>query len=113
MAAPAPPATATARPARTPHNITKEETAAAAKVGAGTDTIELVGVSDFVTPEQSLQNPLRKSLYSIERVNSTSTLVSGQRVAAKGVWIPGSPARVNLTSVVKLEGSCATGNTAQ
>ena len=30
------------------------------------------------------------------------------RWAAKGVWIPGSPNRINLTSVVVLDESCGT-----
>jgi hypothetical protein len=91
---------------RVTHNITKEEGAAAAKLAGGDETFELVGVSDFVTDEQSLQNPVRKSLYPLARVNATGALVSGRRVAAKGVFIPGSPNRINLTSVVPVEGSC-------
>jgi hypothetical protein len=94
-----------ARPAQ---NLTKEEQASAAKLAAGSDTYLLIGVSDFVTPEQSLKNPLRQSLYPVQRVNATSALQPGRRVAAKGVFIPGSPARINLLSVAQVEGSCAT-----
>jgi hypothetical protein len=96
-------APAGARPA---HNLTKDEKAAAETLAAGSETYTLVGVSDFVTPEQSLQNPVRKSLYPVQRVNATGALQPGRRVAAKGVLIPGSPARINLTSVAPLGGSC-------
>lgn len=93
--------------ARVVPNVTADEIAAAQKETSGSGTFELIGVSDFVTPDQSLQNPIRKALYPIERVNTTSTLVGGQRVAAKGVWIPGTPGRINLTSVARLDGACA------
>jgi hypothetical protein len=33
-------------------------------------------------------------------------LVSGHRVAVKGLYIEGTPARINLTSVVDLASSC-------
>jgi mono/diheme cytochrome c family protein len=108
VAAPAP----TTPPARVTHNLSKDELESAGKVAAGTDTFELVGVSDFVSAEESLANPLRKSLYPIARVNSTGALAPGRRVAVKGVFIPGSPARVNLTSVVPLGSSCEAAQTA-
>ncbi len=100
------PAAPGAAPPRVAPNLTKADSEAAAAVAPGAETFELLGVSDFVTPEQSLQNPVRKALYPIERVNATGALASGKRVVAKGVWIAGSPARVNLTSVVQLETSC-------
>ena len=86
--------------------MTKDEKEAAAKQTAGTDTFELVGVADFVSPEQALQFETRKALYPVERINSTGALAPNHRVAAKGVWIPGSPNRINLTSVVVLGESC-------
>ena len=88
------------------NNITKDEREAAGKLAGGSETFELVGVSDFVTNEQSLQNPVRQTLYPLARVNATGALAPGRRVAAKGVLIPGSPSRINLTSVVPLDGSC-------
>jgi mono/diheme cytochrome c family protein len=91
---------------RVNHNVTKDEQEAAVKTSAGADALELVGVADFVSPEQALTFPTRKALYPVERVNSTGALAPNRRVAAKGVWIPGSPNRVNLTSVVVLEESC-------
>jgi hypothetical protein len=42
----------------------------------------------------------------VERVNSTGALAPNRRVAAKGVWIPGTPGRINQTSVVVLSESC-------
>jgi mono/diheme cytochrome c family protein len=91
---------------RASHNVTKDEKDAAAKLAVGSDTFELVGVADFVSPEQSLNVSTRKSLYPVERVNATGALAPNRRVAAKGVWIPGNPGRVNLTSVVVLSESC-------
>jgi len=91
---------------RAVHNVTKDEKDAAAKLAAGSDSYELVGVADFVAPQQALNVDARKALYPIERVNSTGALAPNRRVAAKGVWIPGTPGRINLTSVVVLSDSC-------
>ena len=91
---------------RVSHNVTKDEKEVAAKQAAGADTFELIGVADFVSPEQALKISTRKDLYPVERINSTGALAPNRRVAAKGVWIPGSPARINLTSAVVLSESC-------
>jgi hypothetical protein len=91
---------------RASHNVTADEKDAAAKLAAGSDTFELIGVADFVSPTLALNVGTRKALYPVERVNSTGALAPNRRVAAKGVWIPGSPARINLTSVVVLSESC-------
>jgi hypothetical protein len=93
---------------RISHNVTKDEKEVAGKQAAGTDTFELVGVADFVSPEQALTFETRKALYPVERVNSTGVLAANHRVAAKGVWIAGSPNRINLMSVVPLDESCST-----
>ena len=63
-------------------------------------------MADFVAPEQALSVSTRSALYPVARVNSTGALAANRRVAAKGVWIPGSPNRINLTSVVVLDESC-------
>jgi len=97
----------TAAAARVSHNVTKDEKETAEKQPAGSDTIELIGVADFVSPEQAAQFATRKALYPVERINSTGALAPNRRVAAKGVWVPGSPARLNLTSVVMLSESCS------
>jgi mono/diheme cytochrome c family protein len=107
LAAPAPGATAAAAALRVTHNVTKDEKAQAAKLAPGADTFDLIGVADFVSPEMAEQFPTRKALYPIERINATGALAPNRRVAAKGVWIPGSPARLNLTSVVVLSDSCS------
>jgi hypothetical protein len=91
---------------RASHNVTADEKEAAAKLATGSDTFELVGVADFVAPSLALNIDTRKALYPVERVNSTGALAPNRRVAAKGVWIPGTPGRVNLTSVVVLSESC-------
>jgi hypothetical protein len=93
---------------RVAHNVSKEEREAAMTLAAGSDRIELVGVADFVSPDEALKFDTRKSLYPVERVNSTGALSANRRVAAKGVWIPGATPRVNLTSVVVLSESCGT-----
>jgi hypothetical protein len=91
---------------RASHNVTADEKEAAAKLATGSDTFELVGVADFVAPSLALNIDTRKALYPVERINSTGALAPNRRVAAKGVWIPGTPGRVNLTSVVVLSESC-------
>jgi len=91
---------------RVNHNVTKEEKELAVKEADGSETFELVGVADFVSPEQALKVSTRSALYPIERVNSTAALAPGRRVAVKGVWIPGTVGRLNLTSVVPLDEKC-------
>jgi len=93
---------------RATHNVTKDEKDAATKLAVGSETFELVGVADFIAPEQALRIDTRKALYPTERVNSTGALAPNRRVAGKGVWIPGTPGRVNLTSVVVLSETCGT-----
>jgi hypothetical protein len=97
---------------RVSYNISKDETETAVTQPVGSDTFELVGIADFVSPELALQIDTRKTLYSVDRVNSTGALAPGRRVAAKGLWIPGNPARINLVSLVVLSESCG-GSTAQ
>jgi hypothetical protein len=102
--------TAAALAARVTHNVTSAEKAAATKLAAGSESFDLIGVADFVSPEMAEQFATRKALYPIERINATGALAPGRRVAAKGVWIRGhmgSPDLVNLTSVVVLSDSCA------
>ena len=91
---------------RAAHNVTKDEQDAAGKLAVGSETFELVGIGDFVSPAMALNIDTRKALYPVERVNSTGALAPNRRVAAKGVWIPGNPGRLNLTSVVFLSESC-------
>jgi hypothetical protein len=106
-------ATSQAAGERISHNVTKEEKEAAAKLAAGSESFDLIGVADFVSPEAARQFQTRAALYPIERINATGALSANRKVAAKGVWIPGSPARLNLTSVVVLSESCGTTSSAQ
>jgi hypothetical protein len=96
---------------RVSHNVTAAEKEIAAKQ-SGAETFDLVGVADFVSPEEALKFETRRSLYPVERVNSTGALAANHRVAVKGVLIPGSPNRLNLMSVVTLSESCGTPSTA-
>jgi hypothetical protein len=96
---------------RASHNVTTAEKEIAA-TQSGTETFELVGVADFVSPEEAMKFETRRSLYPVERVNSTGALAPNRRVAVKGVLIPGSPDRLNLMSVVTLSETCGTSTAA-
>ena len=50
------------------HNVTKDEKEAAAKQAVGAESFELVGVADFIAPEQALKISTRSALYPVERV---------------------------------------------
>jgi hypothetical protein len=76
-----------------------------AKQPLGRDTYQLIGVADFVDAETSRTIGDRANVLTPPRVNSTGMLVSGHKVAVKGLLIEASPPRINLTSVVDL-GSC-------
>ena len=91
---------------RVTHNITTAEKDLAATQASGTETFDLVGVADFVSPDEALTFETRRSLYPVERVNSTGALAPHHRVAVKGVLIPGSPDRLNLMSVITISDSC-------
>lgn len=78
------------------------------KKRAGTNAnYELIGVADFVAPETSREIGLRKELIPPARVNTTSTLAAGRRVAVKGMLLPATPPRINLTSVIDLGTTCS------
>lgn len=72
----------------------------------GRGTYLLIGVADFIDPEQARRIGLRARLFPPARMNTTGQLVSGRRVAIKGLYIEGKPARVNLTSVLDLGPGC-------
>jgi len=86
--------------------ITTEEKAQLGTRRLGQNTYQLIGVADFVDVETSRQIGVRGEILSPSRVNTTAMLVSGHRVAVKGLYIEGTPARINLTSVVDLGGGC-------
>ena len=72
----------------------------------GRDTYHLIGVADFVGSEASRKIGERGKIFSPSRVNVTGMLVSGHKVAVKGLYIDARPPRINLTSVVDLGGAC-------
>jgi hypothetical protein len=86
--------------------ITTAEKAQLATRPLGQNTYQLIGVADFVDGETSRKIGVRGEILSPSRVNTTAMLVSGHRVAVKGLYIEGTPARINLTSVVDLDRSC-------
>ena len=86
--------------------ITTDEKAELGTRSLGQNTYQLIGVADFVDAETSRKIGVRGAILSPSRVNTTGMLLSGHRVAVKGLYIEGTPARINLTSVVDLGGKC-------
>jgi len=86
--------------------ITTEEKAQLGARPLGPNRYQLIGVADFVDGETSRTIGVRGAILSPSRVNTTGMLVSGHKVAVKGLYIEGSPARINLTSVVDLGRGC-------
>ena len=72
----------------------------------GQGVYQLVGVADFVDAQTSRTIGARADILSPARVNATGMLVGGHKVAVKGLYIEGSPPRINLTSVVDLGVDC-------
>lgn len=68
---------------------------------------ELIGIADFLVPDASLEIGLRKQLIPKDRVNATGTLTAGRRVAVKGMLLPATPPRLNVTSIMDLGTSCS------
>ncbi|OLC80188.1 MAG: hypothetical protein AUJ01_14395 [Acidobacteria bacterium 13_1_40CM_3_65_5] len=85
--------------------ITTSEKDQLAKQPLGQNTYQLIGVADFVDAQTSASIGDRAKILTPSRVNATGMLVSGHKVAVKGLLIDASPPRINLTSVVDL-GSC-------
>jgi hypothetical protein len=86
--------------------ITTREKLELQKRLTGRATYQLIGVADFIDPEQARRIGLRAKLFSPTRMNTTAQLIDGHKVAAKGLYIEGKPARVNLTSVLDLGKGC-------
>ena len=72
----------------------------------GRATYQLIGVADFIDPEQAQRIGLRAKLFSPSRMNTTGQLINGHKVADRGLHIDGKPARINLTSVLDLGPEC-------
>src|SRR5262245_35993861 len=86
--------------------ITVAEKQELPKRSLGQHSYELIGVADFVDVAATRQIGDRGAILSPERVNATGQLVNGSKVAVKGLYIEGSPPRINLTSVANLARSC-------
>lgn len=72
----------------------------------GSATYQLIGVADFVDVATARRIGERGKILSPERVNATSMLVDGSKVAVKGLYVDAKPPRINLTSVVLLGKTC-------
>jgi hypothetical protein len=86
--------------------ITTEEKEQLLQRPLGQDAYELIGVADFVDADTSRTIGVRGEILSRSRVNATGMLSNGHRVGVKGLFIQGSPPRINLTSVVDLASQC-------
>ena len=86
--------------------ITSPERLDLQKRSMGRGTYLLIGIADFIDPEEARRIGLRARLFATSRMNTTGQLISGHRVAIKGLYIEGKPARVNLTSVFDLGPEC-------
>jgi hypothetical protein len=87
--------------------ITEVDAAEVKKRARTNATYELIGIADFLTPDASLEIGDRKQLIARERVNATGTLVAGHLVAVKGMLLPTTPPRLNVTSIIDLGSSCS------
>jgi hypothetical protein len=95
-------ARAAARADTTRAGLTVDEKARLAKQPLGRDRYQLIGVADFVDPETSRAIGDRAQILAAPRVNATGMLVTGHKVAVKGILIDAAPPRINLTSVADL-----------
>lgn len=86
--------------------LTKEEQDAASKRTLGADAYELVGVADFIPTDMSHSVGNRKDILAKDRVNTTGKLQPGHKVIVKGLFIAGTPSRINVTSVADLAPAC-------
>jgi hypothetical protein len=86
--------------------ITTEEVEHLSKRPLGQNTYELIGVADFVDAAASQKIGVRGQIFAGSRINATGMLANGHKVAVKGLFIQGPPARINLTSVVGLDPQC-------
>jgi len=102
--------TRAALPLQSPRpGITAEEKLQLEARPLGQHHYQLIGVADFVDAESSRKIGVRGEILSPARVNATGMLAAGHRVAVKGLYIEGVPARINLTSVVDLGAACPEG----
>ena len=86
--------------------ITADDKVRLATRPPGQRVYELIGVADFVDADSSRAIGQRGEILSRSRVNSTGMLVTGHKVAVKGLYVDGVQPRINLTSVVDLGEPC-------
>ena len=73
----------------------------------GSNRFELIGVAEFLDVEGLLALHQRAEFTAPESVNATGQLVSGTKVAVKGLHITAAGlSRLNLTSVISLADTC-------
>lgn len=85
--------------------ITTAEKARLSAEPLGEATYHLIGVADFVDAATAAKIGVRGKLMAESRMNTTGALASGHKVAVKGLYVEGTPPRINLTSVADL-GKC-------
>jgi hypothetical protein len=79
----------------------------ARKVALGTQSFRLVGVAEFLTPEDLLKTGQRKEFTTPQTANATGQLRAGHKVLIKGMLIDTpDEKRVNLLAVVGLSDAC-------
>jgi hypothetical protein len=77
------------------------------KAPLGSLTFHLVGVTDFLTPEELLKSGQRKEFTTPENANATGELRHGRKVLVKGLLIEGGDQkRINLLAVIALAEGC-------
>ena len=87
--------------------ITTQEKPELQKRPIGRGSYHLIGVADFIDPEQARRIGLRAKLVPPTRMNTTAQLIDGHKVAVRGLYIEGKPARINLISVLDLGTECS------
>jgi hypothetical protein len=80
---------------------------AARSAPLGANTIQLVGVADFLDSEGLLKEGRRREFTTAQNANATGELRAGRKVLVKGMYITTSdPKRINLLNVIALADSC-------
>ena len=82
----------------------REEIEEASGIPLGSGAYVLIGVADFLAPEELLDEFQRAEFTSVDSVNSTGALADGHRILVKGLFIENQ--RINLTSVIGLTERC-------
>jgi hypothetical protein len=74
----------------------------------GSNTFQLVGVTDFLDTEGLLKSGRRPEFTTPQNANATGDLRPGRKVLVKGMFITsGETKRINLLNVIGLGDSCS------